>query len=298
MWLAAFHGHEDIVALLVADVKERWADGFIEQIQDGLWAAMMGDHHSMIRYLVENHDAAVNWYYGSPDMPTLIMRAAKDGRADMVRLLLQLGAEVNGDSLPPVARIRKPLMEAVRQGHYEVAEILVKRTPPIIRTRALALGVTHSNLQMAEMLLNKGTPAEFREEEISEYGEVDDWVQPLLLAVIEEDLNMVKLLLDKGADANLKCSNVPSWRSADPYRYVLFWAVEFGHESWRDFHRKDSTEYLGNPAMVKLLLEKGADPNQVDIYGQTPLIYAIRAEDEIIMKCLSDHGANLDLAVD
>lgn len=147
------------------------------------------------------------------------------------------------------------------------------------------------------MLLNKGTPPKFHEEEISKYGEVDDQVQPLLLAVIEEDLNIVKLVLDKGADPNLKCSNLPSWRSAEPYRYVLFQAVDLGHESWRDFHRKDSSEYLGNPAMVKRLLEKGADPNQVDIYGQTPLSYAIRAEDEIIVKCLLDHGANLDLAV-
>ncbi|KAJ5355037.1 uncharacterized protein N7496_012249 [Penicillium cataractarum] len=284
IWLAAFHGHEGIVALLVANAKERWADGFIEQIQDGLWAAMIG----------------VNWYYGSPNMPTLIFQVAIDGRADMVRLLLQLGADVNSGSLPPAARIRKPLMAAVRQGHHEVAEILLKRTP-VIRTRALALCMTLGNHQMAGMLLNNDTFPEFHQEDIPEDGEdedAEDWVQPLLLAVLEEGLDMVKMMLDKGANANLKCSNVPSWRSADPYRYVLFWAVELGHESWRDFHRKDSTEYLGNPAMVKLLLEKGADPNQVDIYGQPPLSYAIRAEDEILVQCLLDHGAKFDLAVD
>jgi ankyrin repeat protein len=75
----------------------------------------------------------------------------------------------------------------------------------------------------------------------------------------------------------------------------MFSAVELGHESRRDFHRKDRTGYLGNPAMVKLLLEHGADPNQVDIYGQTPLSYAIRAQD-------GDHRevsfANLDLSLD
>ncbi|CEJ62875.1 hypothetical protein PMG11_11360 [Penicillium brasilianum] len=105
MWRAAFHGDEEIVALLPVDVKKRWADGFIEQIQDGLWAAMIGGHQSGVQYLVERHDAAVNWYYGSSNIPTLILRAAKDGRADIVRVLLQLGAEVNGGSLPSAARI-------------------------------------------------------------------------------------------------------------------------------------------------------------------------------------------------
>lgn len=67
--------------------------------------------------------------------------------------------------------------------------------------------------------------------EYSEEEDSDDRIQPLLRAVINEDLDMVKLLLDQGANANLGCEIVPSWRFIAPYRYLLFWAVEIGHES-------------------------------------------------------------------
>jgi hypothetical protein len=156
-------------------------------------------------------------------------------------------------------------MVAVREGHYEVAEILVKQIPPIIRPRVLALSVEYSNLQMAEMLLNMGFALGFRQEDIPEYSEEEDSdgrIQPLLLAVIKRGLGCGQLLLDKGANANLRCEVVPSWKFITPYHYVLLWAVESGHESWRG-ERKDSPEYQGNPEIVTLLLVSGADPNHV-----------------------------------
>lgn len=50
--------------------------------------------------------------------------------------------------------------------------------------------------------------------------------------------------------------------------------------------------------MVKILLEGGAKPNKFDMFGQTPLSYAIKAGHESVVKCLLDHGANAYWAVD
>ncbi|KAJ5875217.1 uncharacterized protein N7473_012564 [Penicillium subrubescens] len=122
--LAVYHGYEDLVDLLVENLKQGWADGFLEQIQDAVCGAVVAGQTSMVRYLIEHHNAPVTFvmYYGHPMTPH--MQAARDGRADMVRLLLQLGDEVDvGSSLSP--RLGQsplsPLAEAARGNHAEVA---------------------------------------------------------------------------------------------------------------------------------------------------------------------------------
>jgi ankyrin repeat protein len=49
--------------------------------------------------------------------------------------------------------------------------------------------------------------------------------------------------------------------------------------------------------MMRILLEGGAKPNTFDMFGQTPLSYAIKAGHETVVKCLLDHGANPNWAV-
>lgn len=50
----------------------------------------------------------------------------------------------------------------------------------------------------------------------------------------------------------------------------------------------------GGSAVVKLLLEHGADPNSRNVFGATPLMAAVAAEDEASVDLLIGAGAGLD----
>ena len=46
--------------------------------------------------------------------------------------------------------------------------------------------------------------------------------------------------------------------------------------------------------IVKLLISKGADVNSCDKYYQTPLIYACRSNNILLVDCLVETGAGID----
>jgi len=47
----------------------------------------------------------------------------------------------------------------------------------------------------------------------------------------------------------------------------------------------------GNKSITKYLIEKGADINIKDKFGNNPLTFACQNEEAGIVKCLIDHGA-------
>jgi serine/threonine protein kinase len=53
--------------------------------------------------------------------------------------------------------------------------------------------------------------------------------------------------------------------------------------------------HMGNPQYVRMLLEKGANPNTRDEAGETPLHYALRRRDRTSVSALLDFGANPNL---
>jgi ankyrin repeat protein len=81
-------------------------------------------------------------------------------------------------------------------------------------------------------------------------------VQPLLFVVQSGNLELVGLLLGYGADINVECSERPNDGTRKVDR-ALFLAAEKSDE-----------------AVVNLLLERGADPEVTDMFGQPPLTYA------------------------
>lgn len=93
--LGTFHGHDGIVSLRVTDLNANWAERLREQAEDAVWLAVVAGQTSIIKILFEHHHhSPVNFVYRWGHWMTPLVRVAADGKAEMVRFLLQLGAEV------------------------------------------------------------------------------------------------------------------------------------------------------------------------------------------------------------
>lgn len=180
---------------------------------------------------------------------TPLLYAARDGRPEVARLLVEAGADVE---LAEANGIR-PLLMAVLNDHLDVARYLLTagadvnaddfwgRTP-------LWAAVEYRNLDMNN-----------RDEDSPTTNGVD---RGPILAFIGE-------LLAAGADVNAQTREVPPSRR---------WLYSLGDVSWVDFTGQ-TTPFLraalsADLATMNLLLDHGADPHRATPAGTTPLMAA------------------------
>ena len=187
---------------------------------------------------------------------------------------------------PPAARIRMPGVDR----SYFINELVASHggmTPLLFAARQ---GYT----DVALALLDAGVDVN--------QAKGGDGTTPLLIACINGHFDLAKLLLDRGADPNRVADN----GVAPLYAVInLRWIQESGYPNpWAHFDQK--TDYLG---LMKVLLEKGADPNarvnrkvwysgynfdqsDVEEVGSTAFWRAAYGADVEAMKLLVNHGAD------
>ena len=158
---------------------------------------------------------------------TPLIEAAANGHADVVKLLIQSGADVNlqGEAW------YGPLHRACENGHVEVAKILLENGADVNlfhHHRPIHYAVMNGNTELAEILFAYGA-------DVSAKG--NDGATPLHIAVSDRQLEMVRWLLSKGADVNARAGS-----DLTP----LHWAAG-----------------RNNVTVGRLLLEHGADPTGV-----------------------------------
>lgn len=243
---------------------------------------------------------------------TALMMAVREDNAAAVRLLLDRGADVNAATRVGKAPARRPpgagggshgagivrsgwpeqgfqdatpggmtpLLYAARGGRTEIARLLIAagakvNLPDANKITPLLMAVTNNQPDTGDLLIRNGaeinssdfwgrTPlwaaVEMRDVEYSRSGEhnVDR----------ERLLQLIRELLDKGANPNARTAEVPPTR-----RFLM----GLGDLSWVDFTKQ--TPFLraalsGDVTVMKLLLEKGADPNIPTNSGTTALMAA------------------------
>lgn len=166
---------------------------------------------------------------------TPLLFAARQGAVDAARVLVEAGADVN---LGEPEFGFTPLLDAIYNDHYDLAALLVERGADL-KSGALYLAVEMHNLDYFGNRPRKP---------------VSDKL---------DELGFIKVLLDRGADVNGPLKAKLPGRQAQGGISVVPGATPF--------YRAARSADL---AVMRLLLERGADPNRPSDDHTTPLLAA------------------------
>ena len=293
--LAAMNGSAPALDALIkagADAKTRTTAG-----EPVIMTAARTGNVDALRLLLRNGadvNAHEDWFG-----ETALMWASAENHADAVRVLAEAGGDINARSTvldAPVLEFPRsggpnsplprggwtPLLFAARQGAIDAARVLADLK---VNLNATALPQTDVPLKPEEIkagLNGVGTTA-------------------LVEAIINVHYDLAAMLLEKGADPNIVDGSGMG---------ALYAAVDMNSLQWVQGRPAPIlTDRLDGSDLVKLLLEKGANPNarlkskplkrHHDAgstlnfgEGTTALIRAARTNDTAVMKLLLDSGAN------
>ncbi len=159
------------------------------------------------------------------------------------------------------------LVDAAMNGDLKAVRTLVRQTAGVNETQpdgmtALHWAVQRRDLEMTNLLLNAGADFKIANRTCA---------KPLYLAAVNGDAAVMARLLDAGEDANAVLT-------AEGETVLML------------------TSYTGNPAAVKLLLDRGAEANTQQFRGQTALMWAAAEGHAEVVKLLLDRGADAGLS--
>jgi ankyrin repeat protein len=244
---------------------------------------------------------------------TPLMAAARGGYAPVVKRLIERGAQINAQTRTgatpkfltpanskasrgagiqrggwpdrgirePIPGAKTPLLYAAREGHVEVARLLLDAGARIEQGDAdgvtpLLAAVINEHAALASFLIDRGANAN-----------ASDWYgqTPLFCAIDVRNLDvsgasrdngidrgalyrLAEVLLKHGANPNARTREFPPQRP---------WVTRLGSLSWVDF--TGQTPFLraalaGDVKAMRLLLQYGANPNIATEGGTTPLMAA------------------------
>jgi ankyrin repeat protein len=179
----------------------------------------------------------------TPGGMTALLYAARDGRLETARTLVAAKADVN----QPEANGVTPLIMAIANDHHELALFLLEQGAD--PTRKDWWGRTPL-----------WASVEIRNRDYTRTGEHGiDRVRAL---------GTFKALLDRNVDVNARITDVPP---------IRMWVTPLNDVSWVDF--TGQTPFLraalaGDVTVMRLLLERGADPSITTFGGTTALMAA------------------------
>ena len=221
------------------------------------WAAYYGELELAQRLIRAEADPDTRNDYGSSPLG----EAATKGDLEMISLLLEAGADA--DSANPEGQTA--LMAVARTGNIAAAKLLLDKGADINAVEgwggqsALHWAAARKHPEMVEFLIANGAEVDVRgidrnwERRVTSEPRMKDMktggFTPLLYAVRENCIACVNALLDAGADINK-----PDPDNVSPLILAL---VNMRYD------------------MAMNLIERGADINQWDYFGRTPLYAAV-----------------------
>lgn len=267
-----------------------------------LAAAVALDDAARVRELLAANPGAlreITWRGGG-----LLTVAVEHGRLEMVRLLLDLGADPDERTIleqleEPTPSWGSPLWHAAQAGHYEIAELLLDRgADPNANLYAsgwpLWRALQHGQHAVAQLLRERGArPTPYM---VGESNDVEE-AKRLLAGNPSEDAlrDMAHAAGDAGCPDVLRLvlPQIPWPRNDSRWEWILIQPPR-GIEA-------DGRDHEAAFACMEILLQHGVDPNATNGHGQTVMNF-VAARPQLtgperarFAGMLIDAGARLDL---
>jgi ankyrin repeat protein len=227
-----------------------------------------GDNYEVTELLLQNGADPDTMYGGSTPLGYHSWR----GHKDLVRLLIEYGADVN---LAANQHGETPLQLAFKARRWEVATALLDNGANVqdvvtqlnqmdaSERTVLLLSIKDRYIGIAQQLIQNDP----------QYQEVVNHVDTagrsaLMRAIMHGNISLAQLLIENGANVN----------HLGPV----------GHDALIE------ASIVGHPGIVRLLIEKGANVNHTNLYGTPALIHSIEHGHYDVSILLVDSGADVD----
>ncbi|MEQ2157719.1 hypothetical protein GOODEAATRI_004652 [Goodea atripinnis] len=223
---------------------------------------------------------------------TPLILAAQEGHLSTVKLLLDRRSPIDHRAYDG----HSALSAAFLEGHTEVAELLMKRGADTDVRDAegrplLYLLVLEGHLHMATLVIEKGgVPLESRDSEGRTALHVASW---------QGSVEIVDLLLKHGANPNAQDTegrppmHSVAWTGHNKvgHRLLASNSVNIDLPCHQGATALSIAAQEGHVNIVKMLLEKGANPNHIDKYGRSPVKVAAKHGHATVVRLLESYGA-------
>ncbi len=229
-----------------------------------LYYASFGGFYDLARYLVGKHPEHIDARGGR--MVTPLMAALHEKHFQVAELLHQHGAGVNVRGQLNATS----LLVACITGTLEIVQWLLDHGADVNAQSNESCAPIHSavgwgHLRLVRMLIEHNADVDVR----GRYGMV-----PLHLAARHDDVDIMQLLLDRGANPNARDED-----DSTPLHSSCWW------------EKDDCLPSQGTVEGTRLLLEHGAIVDTEDNEGRTPLQLALQFRRQDIEAYLLEHGA-------
>ncbi|XP_072713688.1 ankyrin repeat and SOCS box protein 3 isoform X1 [Ciconia boyciana] len=258
---AAAHNSSECLRLLVRAAP---SDDYINsKTFEGMCALHLSAHHGSLGSVRVLLEAGADPNEVTTEATTALFLAVENGHADIVKFLLQHGANVKG---PHSWSGWNSLHQASFQGYTEIMKILLekgasKECKDDFGITPLFVAAQYGKLESLRLLISYGADVNCQ---------AKDRATPLLIAAQEGHAECVELLLSKGADPNLYCNE-------DNWQLPIHAAAEMGHKEILELlipvtdricdkgkgkvSPVYSAVYGGNKECLEMLLKEGYSPD-------------------------------------